>query len=70
MNSVAWTLKEQHRELSGLSLGIKLSSPARDRSAGSGQDACLSTGCRADVTVAAEPSYLGLLFTGGGKVCL
>lgn len=54
-------LKKQHRELSGLSLGTKLSSPALSRSAGSGQDACLSTGCQAHVIEAAEPSYLGLL---------
>lgn len=54
-------LKKQPRELSGLSLGIKLSSPALNRSAGSGQDACLSTGCQAPVIVAAEPSFLGLL---------
>lgn len=40
ISRVAWMLKEQLRELSGLSLGVRLSSPALDRSAGSGQD-CL-----------------------------
>lgn len=61
MNGMSWMLKKQPRELSGLSLGIKLSSPALDRSAGSGQDACLSTACQAPVIVAAELSFLGLL---------
>lgn len=61
MSRVSWMLKKQHRELSGLTLGIKLSSPALDRSAGSGQDACLSTACQVCMIVAAEPSFLRLL---------
>lgn len=39
-------LKEQHRELSGLSLGIKLNSPALDRSAGDGQGASFPLAAR------------------------
>ena len=55
-------LKEKHGKRSRLSLGIKLSSPLLDRSAGSEQDACLSAACQASVavTVAAEPFFVGL----------
>lgn len=69
MNGVAWALKEQHRDLPGLSLGIQLSSPAPHRSAGSGQDACPCSGGQACVIAAGEPSFLGLLSPAvGGSV--